>query len=347
VVNDKWWVAFDDAGLNATIDRAVLQNFSLTAAYERMRAAQMLARRQSADLWPQLDLLGGAERSEVWGSGDRNGDSLVSGGLAASYEVDLWGRLSAQTDAENLRAEAAEAFLQSTALSISAEVALAWYRLAGAQEQKLVLLEQIETNRTVLQVLDERFKSGQIRAADVLRQRQLIEATLEDSNDIDAQIAVLEHVLAILQGDTPQAAASYPDAALVRLPPAPSIGLPSALLQRRPDVREALLNVQASNADLAAAISDRYPRINLSASLLTSDDALSLFDDWLASIAGQVVAPVFDGGGRRAEVLRTEGLLNQQVADYGQTVLQAFQEVEDALALEYHQRIKITQLETP
>ncbi len=346
VLNDQWWVAFEDQGLTAAIGRALEQNFSLTAAYERMRAAQMLALRQSANLLPQLDLLGVAERSEVWRSGDWNSDSSVSVGLAASYELDFWGRLNAQTDAANLRAEASEAFLQSAAISISAEVALAWYRLAAAQEQKLVLLEQVETNRTVLEILDERFKSGQIRAADVLRQRQLIEATLEDVNDSNAQIAVIEHLLAILQGDTPQGGEGYPDAALVKLPPAPLVGLPSELLQRRPDVREALLNIQASNADLAAAVSDRYPRVNLSASVVTSDGEFSLFDDWLASIAGQIAAPVIDGGARRAEVLRNEALLNQQVADYGQTVLQAFREVEDALALEYHQCIKIAQLET-
>ncbi|MGJ8637752.1 MAG: efflux transporter outer membrane subunit [Opitutaceae bacterium] len=342
-LDDSWWLDFRDDGLSTAIDNALNQNFSLKSAVERMRAAQLLARQQSAAFWPQLDLRGGGDASKRLG-GDTASDQSFSGGLTASYELDVWGRLDALADGATYRAEAAEAFLQSAAISISAEVALAWYRLAGAHEQRLVLKQQVETNRKVLGLLNDRFKSGQIRAADVLRQRQLIEANVEAINDVDAQIAVLEHLLAILQGRAPQVGSEYTEVTLVSLQAAPATGLPAELLQRRPDVREAYLNLQASNADLAVAVSDRYPRVNFSGSILTNDDQLSLFDEWLASLAGQVVLPIIDGGSRRLEVERREALLSQQLADYGQTVLEAFKEVEDALALEYHQRIKIEQL---
>jgi outer membrane protein TolC len=170
--------------------------------------------------------------------------------------LDLWGRLNALEEAEEFRAEAAQAFMETAAITVSSEVALAWYRLAGAKEQKRVLLEQIETNRTVLELIEARFKSGQVRSADVLRQRQFVEATIEETNDVSARIAVLEHLLSILQGRPPQEAADFSSAELVALPVMPDVGLPAELLQRRPDVREAFLNLRASDAELAAAISD-------------------------------------------------------------------------------------------
>lgn len=346
-LNERWWLSFDDKGLDGAIDQALSENFSLRAAYERLRAARALARRQSAELWPELELGGGGERNEAFGDGSSERESSVELGLAAAYELDLWGRLDALADAESFRADAEAQLLQTSALSLSGEVALAWYRLAGAQAQKRVLMEQVNTNRTVLDLLDARFQRGQIRAADVLRQRQLVESTVEEANDVDARITVLEHLLATLQGKPPQKASSYTEAELIQLPTLPEPGLPTALLQRRPDVRESFLRIRAADEELAAAISDRYPRINLSASILTSDrDSWSMFDDWLMTLAGQVALPVIDGGGRRAEVERRRALLGQQIAEYGDTVLTAFREVEDALALEYHQRIKVAQLES-
>lgn len=345
-LSDQWWQTFNDVGLDRVVEHALNENFSLRAAYERLRAARALALRQSAEQWPELELSGGGERVEVSGPGSTNRESSVEVGLAAAYELDLWGRLDALADAEAFRADAAQALLESSALSVSGEVALAWYRLAGAKSQRAVLTEQIETNREVLDLLNARFQRGQIRAADVLRQRQLVEATVEQANDVDARIILIEHLLATLQGQTPQLAVSYSEAALVQLPPLPDPGLPSELLQRRPDVREAFYLIQAADAELAAAISERYPRINLSASLLTSDGgSLSLFESWLSTLAGQVALPVFDGGERRAEVVRRRALLSQQIAEYGETVLTAFREVEDALASESYQRIKVAQLE--
>jgi NodT family efflux transporter outer membrane factor (OMF) lipoprotein len=342
-------LSLGDAGLDAAIDRALNDNFSLRARFERLQAARALARRESAELWPDLNFTGSGERSDAGGSssGASDSESTIELGLAASYELDLWGRLGALADAEALRADAEAALLEASALSISGEVALAWYRLAGAQAQKRVLMEQIETNRTVLDLLDARFQRGQIRAADVLRQRQLVEATVEQANDVDARIAVLQHLLATLQGRPPQDAATYSRAALIDLPALPNPGLPGALLLRRPDVRERFLRIQSADAELAAAISDRYPRVNLSAAILTNDsEDWSLFDDWLTSLAGQVALPLIDGGGRRAEVVRRRALLGEQIAAYGDTVLTAFREVEDALALEYHQRIKVDQLQS-
>lgn len=345
-VSDAWWESLEDDALNAAITTALENNFTLSSSFERLRAARALSRRQAANLWPELEAFGAGQANKARGPRAEASDSVLNAGLAASYEVDLWGRLNALRDAESLRAKAAQAFLETTALTLSADLGLTWYRLAGAEAQLRVLNEQLATNQTVLELLKERFNAGMIPSADVLRQRQLVEATREQVNEVEARIAVLIHLLATLQGRAPQDAMAPDGVRLIDLPPAPEPGLPAELLQRRPDVREAFYQICAADAELAAAISDRYPRINLSASLETSDAGdWQLFDDWLASLAGQLVAPVIDGGARRAEVARRHASLSQQVADYGQTVLDAFREVEDALALAYHQGIKIERLE--
>jgi NodT family efflux transporter outer membrane factor (OMF) lipoprotein len=346
-VDASWWSTLNDDGLNTVIERALSGNFSLAAARERLRVARALARGQSADLWPSLGLSGRGETTENLATGIAGGDSSFELGLEASYDLDLWGRLDALAEAENFRAEAEAALLQSTALSLTAEVARTWYRLAAAKEQKQVTTAQLKTNRTVLELLDARFARGQIRAADVLRQQQLVAATVEEISSVESRIAVFEHQLATLQGRPPQEAFSHDAARLVSLPPLPKVGIPAQLLRRRPDVNEALLRIRAADAEVAAAISERYPRIDISASLFTNDrEDWSMFDDWLASLAGQLALPLIDGGARRAEIDRRRALLGQRVAQYGGTVLTAFREVEDALALESNQRTKLRQLET-
>lgn len=152
------------------------------------------------------------------------------------------------------------------------------------------------------------------------------------------RIEVLEHQLAVLLGQLPQEASYSTGAKLPELPPLPATGLPSELLNRRPDVRRDYLAFVAADRDLAAAITAQYPRISLSASVLNiSDRPETLFRDWFTAIGGQLIAPLIDGGQRRAEVDRTAAVVSQRFNEYGQTVLNAFREVEDSLAFERYQ----------
>jgi NodT family efflux transporter outer membrane factor (OMF) lipoprotein len=339
---DRWWTAFEDPSLNRQIDRALDENYSLAAAWQRLRAARALAEREASDLWPDLDGIAEAESTSDSEDGDETRFAL---GLEASYEVDLWGRIQSRVEAERFRASATRADYDTAALSLSAEVANAWFTLVEARAQLALVNDQLETNRTVLDLLESRFAAGQISSADVLRQRQLVEATREEAVVVRSRIDVLEHLLVVLQGRPPQAATYDSGAALPDLPPLPDTGLPADLLTRRPDVRREYLTLQAADRDLASAVSDQYPRINLTASLTTAaEDPENLFEDWVASIAGQVAAPLFDGGQRRAEVERTDAVKRQRLAEYGRTVLGAFREVEDALARESRQLERIERL---
>ncbi len=224
-------------------------------------------------------------------------------------------------------------------MTLSAEVARTWFALIESHAQLALLDEQIETNQTGLSLQESRFGLGQVRSADVLRQRQLVESTLEQAVVVKARIEVLEHQLAVLLGQPPQEA-SYSR---------PEQSCPSCHHCRPPGCRR---NCSIADPMFAAtiwhswpliaiwqsAITAQYPRISLSGSVLNiADRPETLFRDWFTAIGGQLIAPLIDGGQRRAEVDRTAAVVRQRFNEYGQTMLNAFREVEDSLAFERYQ----------
>jgi NodT family efflux transporter outer membrane factor (OMF) lipoprotein len=344
-VPDRWWTAFDDERLNTMVDRSLTSNLTLRTGWQRLQAAQAVVDRESAALLPDLDGSAQGTVNRTSGGEVRETDALDVG-LSTVYEVDLWGRIRSRVEAEAFRAAATRADYQTAALSIAAEVVRTTYRLAEAQNQLALVEQQIETNITVLNLLENRFGTGQIRSVDILRQQQLVEATREQRAFEESRIEVLEHQLAVLLGRPPQDSITAVPDSLPDLPPLPDTGIPTDLVRRRPDVQSAFGLVQAADRDLAAAISNQYPRLTLSASAgSAADNAGSLFEDWALAFAGNLLAPIFYGGALRAEVDRTEAVREQRLFEYGQTILVAFQEVEDALVQETKQRESIQHLE--
>lgn len=344
-VPDRWWEVFEDEGLRRSVERALSGNFTLETAWRRREASRALAEREGAGLYPRLDGVASAQRLS---GDDIDEDSRWRVGLEAGYEVDLWGRIRSRVEAQRLLSEATRADYRAAALTVAAEVTRTWYRLVEARQQVSLIERQIETNASVAELLEQRFAAGQIRSADVLRQQQLVEATREQAVVARSRRALLENQLAVLQGRPPQAPTPPPDApeALPEPPPLPATGLAGALVERRPDVRRARLRLEAADRELASAVSDQYPRIDLTGSLVTAaEDPGNLFNDWLGSIAGQLVAPLIDAGRRRAEVERASAVTRQRLAEYGQRVVEAFGEVEDALAAERFEVRRIARIE--
>lgn len=228
---------------------------------------------------------------------------------------------------------------------LSAEVARTWYARVESWEQRDLIKRQIDTNEKILRQLEVRLGEGRGRSVDLLRQRQLVRATREQLAAAEADIGVLGNRLAVLQGRAADGAIGATERTLPELPPPPKTGLPVDLVQRRPDVLRAFHRLRAADAELAAAVSDRYPRLNLGASLSASDgDVSKLFDNWIASVAGDLVAPVLDAGERAAEVRRARARRAELLADYSGAVLVAIREVEDSLVRERKQRERITEL---
>jgi NodT family efflux transporter outer membrane factor (OMF) lipoprotein len=340
-IPDAWWTTFEDAQLNALIDRAFRDSVDLKTAWYRLQEARAVSRQATSRLFPELLGFLDAEGNE----GDGGTEERLELGLAAEYEVDLWGGVKASADAQRLLAEASRYDFQAGALTLSAEIARTWIALLGSGLQLALLEEQVKANAQVLHLLERRFAGGQTRSVDVLRQRQLVAATRQQQHEAAAARELLEHRLAVLIGQPPQNLPPYEVTDLPRMPPLPESGLPLELVRRRPDVRAAYARLQAADRETAAAVSERFPRVNLSASYSTvDDDVQALFDDWAWSLAGNLVAPLLDAGRRKAGVDRARAREQQRLYEYGGTVLGSFRDVEDALTLERQQRLQMQRL---
>ena len=336
---DQWWQSFNDPQLAQLIDQALAANLSLRATWDRLRQAEAMARRSGSDLVPHLDGTGSATTSREDDGGSTQSSNSATLGLAASYELDLWGRIRSRRDAARYDAAASAEELHTAALTLSAQVASVWYQLVEQRGQIRLLDQQHEIDRQVLKLVTFRFRRGQVGASDVLQQRQLVEANRGQQALAKSQALVLEHQLAILLGQAPGSVALPASGDLTELPPLPRSGLPADLLQRRPDLRAALAKVRAADARLAAAIADRLPRFSLAAEASTEGgDGRDLFHNWLASLAANLVAPLVDGGYLKAEAERSRAVADEALNTYGQAALAALAEVEDGLAREQGQR---------
>ncbi|MEN8148380.1 MAG: efflux transporter outer membrane subunit [Planctomycetota bacterium] len=352
-LDSRWWTEFDDPTLDALVEQALTGNFNLLVAWDRLAESQAIARKAGAALTPDLDATAGAGAAATRSLVDtpageevvRDKNANYSLGLVASWEVDVWGRVRAGRDAAAYDAVAAAEDVQATALILSAEIASTWYQLVEQTGRVRILTGQIETNERVLEFLEARFTRGRTGAVDVIQQRQLTESRRGDLTEAKAAMATTRLRLATLLGLPPGKELPEAPEDLVELPPLPETGFPADLVRRRPDVRSAMNGVLAADRRVAAAVADRFPRLTLSASADTSADNVSdLFENWIASIAAGLVAPIIDGGRRSAEVERTEAKARAAVHRYGQAVLEALQEVEAALVAERKQRDLIASL---
>ena len=345
---ERWWTSFGDAKLDSLLQEALRENFSLRVAWDRLDQARAVAARRGASLWPSLDGGAGASRTATHMDAGGTGPAGARGGrtyttdfslsLVASYEVDLWGNVRSTYDAAVLDVSATQQDLQSAAITLAADIARTWFRLVEQGGQLRLLAEQIATNEKYLEAITLRFRRGQIGATDVLQQRQLIESTKGERILVESGIKVLEHQLAVLVGRAPGNLDATVPPALPPLPPLPQAGLPAEWIRRRPDVQAAEIRVRAADQRVAAAIADQFPKLSLTLNTSTTAERVrDLFDNWMASIAANLVAPLFDGGERRAEVERTRAVVSERLNSYGQVALTSLQEVEDALSQEAKQ----------
>ncbi|WP_052761146.1 efflux transporter outer membrane subunit [Sedimenticola thiotaurini] len=335
----RWWEALPDEQLQILEQAALADNPDLLATRARLDQAAALARKTGAQLLPQVEA--GLSRKES------DGTRSYVGTLAASYELDLWGGLQAETESARQSWLASREALDAAAVSLTAEVADTWYQLIEQAGQIQLLQEQQQTNQQMLELVELRFDRGKVQATDVLQQRQLIESFEVQLADARAQQAVLRHQLKALLGKSPtDPDVTLPVGELIALPPLPATGLPAQLVQQRPDVREAFHTLRGAEADIATAVADRFPSITLGATLSSTAGGLSnLFNDWVTLLAAELLGPVFDGGQRRAEVDRSKAAARAALHDYSSTVIDALTEVEDALVRERQQSLLLQSLD--
>jgi NodT family efflux transporter outer membrane factor (OMF) lipoprotein len=352
VLPDRWWEDFGDAELNQLVDSALSGNLDLGAAWARLDQAAALARQAGARLWPEVTAEADASRAQsVFFAGEGLERTFKSDRLlltaAATYEVDLWKRVWSTKRASEFDLRATREDLEIAAMTLAAQMANAWVSLIEQNAQRDLLTGQEGVGERFLRLTELRFSQGLASALDVYQQRAQLASTRSQVPLVEAQIGELRNRIAVLRGEPPGGKGVTAGGVLPEPPPLPATGLPGDLLQRRPDVRAAELRVAAADHRVAAAVADRLPAIRLTArgGYQSFSPPDNLFDTTIWTIAGNLAAPLIDGGRRRAEVDRTKAVVAERLNAYGQVFLQAMKEVEDALLQEQQQREHVAELE--
>ena len=366
-----WWNLFNDPVLTELASQVEVSNQNVAAAVGAYRQARAIVAEQRAALFPTVDLTFGSTRSGTRGGSTSGGSSSTSTntgtgtgtgtssgtgtgtttttvssggsgstrnsfqlGIGASWEPDVWGRLGRAVDSARAGEQASAADLQSAKLSAQGELAVDYFNLRELDVQRALQAQTIAGFERTFNIATNRYNAGIVAKTDVLQaQTQLITAR-GDILGIDRQRAVLEHAIAVLVGRAPSNFAIAPRPVWQGTVPDVPFDVPSTLLQRRPDIAAAERRVAQANEQVGIATAALYPSLRLSASAglgaarigeLFSASALA----W--SIGASVAQTLFDAGGNRARVEASRGALEQAAARYRQTVLVAFQNIEDQL----------------
>ena len=341
----RWWAIFNDPTLDALQDQAASANQDLKAAAARVRQARALRQTAQADRYPTID--GGfgpnRQRSSAAAQGlpDDAAASTVTlwrAQVGASYEADLFGRIASEVDAATADAQQSAALFESVKLALQADVAQTYFTIRGLDAQLELYRRTVDLRSETLALVQRRHREGDISELDVARSRSALASAQSEALAIQRERAVAEHALATLLGKTP-AEFSLAANPLDRLPVNIPAGLPSSLLERRPDIAAAERAMAAANARIGAAQAAFFPRLTLTGAMGYESAELGNLLQWssrtflLGPLIGTALTlPIFDGGRREAGVERARARYEEDVAAYRQTVLRAFREVEDGLA---------------
>jgi NodT family efflux transporter outer membrane factor (OMF) lipoprotein len=339
VLRGKWWELFGDADLNALEEQIAVSNQTLKAVAAQYEQARAVVRGARSALYPQV----AAEPAIAVGqqSGNRAvssfhsryGDFLLP--VTASYEPDVWGRVRGTIDASRTTAQAAAADIESAALSLHAELASDYFTLRGLDRERQLLDSAVAAYQRALELTENRYRGGIASQADVAQAETQLETTRAQAVDVEAARALVEHAVAVLVGQ-PASVFSIGVAPLANAPPPVPIGLPTELLERRPDIASAERRVAAATAQAGVASKAYYPLLTLSG---VAGFESSSFGSWLAgastfwSVGPAAMITIFDAGRRRAAADQARAALQESSASYQEAVLTAFREVEDELAV--------------
>lgn len=344
--DDFWWKEFNSRELEELIEIAFTNNLSLEKAWARLEQARAAVTMQGSSLVPGVE----ASAGNTWSKQNTDDGTVTSEGyslaLACSYELDLWGRLRAERNSTRLEFAATMEDLNTAAISLASEIATVWLNIISQRRQIEILQKQLETNKMYLELMELRFNKSMASVLDVYQQRQAVDRIKAEIPAAEAAEKIYMHSLALLLGRPPKACPEIKTADFPSMNGLPPAGIPAGLLETRPDIRAAQYRLQAADWSISAARADRLPSIRLSASAgYSSDKMSSLFDNWILSLANEIVAPIIDGKHRAAEVTRAKAEARAYLADYRSTVLTAIREVEDSLVRETKQDERIKLLE--
>jgi NodT family efflux transporter outer membrane factor (OMF) lipoprotein len=338
IARGRWWEIFQDPQLNALEEQVTVSNETIKAALAQFQQARAVLRQNRADLYPTVTAGPSASRNRL------SLDSALTGKVTnytdlvlpvdLNYEVDVFGRVRRTVEAARASAQASAADLETVSLSLHAELASDYLQLRTFDAEEQLLEDTVVAFEKALQLTENRYRGGVASGVDVAQAQAQLETTRTQAIDILVARQQLEHAIAALIGK-PASSFSIPVAPWNTPPPAVPPGLPSDLLERRPDIAATERRIAAANAQIGVARAGYFPQITLSASAGYEGTKLS---NWLEGPSGFAAAGIsslvtlFDVGRRRAISEQAQAAYDQSVANYRQTVLTAFQEVEDNLS---------------
>jgi multidrug efflux system outer membrane protein len=345
IARGQWWTIFDDASLNDLEQQALDANQSLKAATARVKESRAIQQTARAGLFPTIDAGFGPTREKLSPASllEQDGVNVPSQTLwraqaTASYEVDLFGRVSDSVKAASADAEQSEALLRSVQLALQADVAQNYFNLRELDSELDVYTRTVSLREQTLELVQHRFNEGDISELDVARAKSELATARSDAMTVQRLRASSEHSLAVLLGKAPAhfSMAANPLAPVrIRVPP----GLPSSLLERRPDIAAAERAMVAANARIGVAKSAYFPSLSLTGTAGVESATLGDLFKWssraflLGPLAGTALTvPVFDGGRRKGNLANARAVFEEDAANYRQQVLVAFQEVENNLS---------------
>lgn len=335
----RWWSLFADAELDALAERVRVNNQNIAAAQAAYQQARALVREQRAGLFPLVSLNGSASRSDSGGnggSGNGNGGTRSSyqASIGADWEPDVWGRLRRATTAAEASSEASAADLANAQLSAHGELVINYLSLRETDEEIGLIERTLQGYERSLQIANNRYIVGIAPRSDLLSAQTQVYNTTAELEGLMLQRDQLEHAIAVLVGLAPADFDLQPAGWNAVVPAVPAM-VPSTLLMRRPDIASAERRVAAANEQIGIEQTGYFPNFGLSASYGTNASRVGdLFNasSMLWSIGVNAAQTVFDAGATGARVEQAEGAYDEAVANYRQTTLTAFQDVEDQLS---------------
>ena len=341
----EWWKVFDDDALNALERDAQQANHNLQAAAARLKQARALLGDARSRQLPDVDAGFGPTRQRpspasqgLSDDASSEASTLWRAQASVSYEADLFGRVAANVDAATADAQRSEALYRSVLLALQADVAHAYFQVRELDAGLQLYRQTVALREETLQLIQRRYEAGDISELDLARARSELESARADTLGVERRRANAEHALAVLLGKAPSEF-SLPALPLTRIAITIPAGLPSTLLERRPDIAAAERAMAAANARIGAAQAAFFPRLNITGGAGFESSELGNLFEWstrtflLGPLVGTALSlPIFDGGRRQAGLDRARAKYEEDVANYRQTVLTAFREVEDNLS---------------
>jgi NodT family efflux transporter outer membrane factor (OMF) lipoprotein len=337
-IRGNWWEIFADPELNSLEQQVAASNQDLKAAEARFREARAMIRFNRSYEFPTISA--GASIASVRDSSNRpyfpasynTGDFVLPFDL--SYEVDLWGRIRRQVTSAREETQATAADLETVKLSLQAELAFDYFELRSADAQKQLLDDTVQAYTEALQLTVNRLEGGYSPKSDVAQARTQLDTTRVQDTDVAVQRAAYEHAIAVLIGKPPAQFTLEPTHSTFQPPDIP-VGLPSMLLERRPDIAAVERRVAEANEQIGIARAAFFPSLVLSATGGVEGTSIVNWFNWPSrfwAVGPSMVQTIFDAGRRRATSEATQASYDAMVASYRQATLSAFQQVEDNLA---------------